>query len=70
MHPSNHICRDVKSRETGMTDTWRRQKIYFFLDLIHIVASVFKDHIAFISKVKQSLPEGQEDENDSLLKRW
>jgi hypothetical protein len=53
-----------------MTDTWRRQKIYFFLDLIHIVASVFEDNIAFISKVKQSLPEGQEDENDSLLKHW
>jgi hypothetical protein len=70
MYCSHGICRDVKSRETGMTDTWRRQTIHLFLDLIKILAIVFKGHIAFISKVKQSLPEGQEDENDSLLKHW
>ena len=34
-----------------------------------MVASVLKDHSAFIVKVKHFLPKGQEDEHDnSLLK--
>jgi len=67
MYSSHGICRDVKSRETGMTETRRRQTIHFFLDLLQMVASVLKDHSAFISEVKHSLPEGQEDENYTVF---
>jgi len=50
-----------------MTETRRRQTIHFFLDLLQMVASVLKDHSAFISEVKHSLPEGQEDENYTVF---
>ena len=50
-----------------MTGTCRRQTIQHFLDPILMVASVLMHQSAFICKVKHSVPEGQEDENDTVF---